>query len=394
MDRTDVILTPEAAPWLTLPEVQRVCDAITAGGHQIYFVGGCVRNALLNEAVSDIDLSTDARPEVVIRLAEGAGLKAVPTGIDHGTVTVVSKGLAFEITTFRRDVETDGRRAVVAFSDDIADDARRRDFTINALYATPEGVVVDPLGGRNDLDARRIRFIDDAKARIREDFLRILRFFRFHAWYAAPDQGFDPDALAAISSNIDGLETLSAERVGAELKKLLAAPDPSFAVAGMRQTGVLSVVLPGADDRYLAPVVHLEQTLDLPKDALLRLASLGGEGIGDKLRLSKAETRDLELLREIGFVGPGLPELAYRYGRDTATQVLVLRSAMSEQPPIQEDLARISAAASQTFPVTATDLMPDYTGPALGRRLATLEAAWIASDFSLSQIDLLELPDS
>ena len=202
--------------WITAEATQKVCAALTDDGAQALFVGGCVRNALLGVPVSDIDISTDARPERVMTLAEQAGLKAIPTGIEHGTITVVSHGLPHEITTFRRDVETDGRRAVVAFSDKVEEDAARRDFTMNALYAQPDGTILDPLNGLPDLQARHVRFIGNAQARIREDYLRSLRFFRFHAWYGDAEAGFDTDALAAISSNLDGLAGLSRERVGAE----------------------------------------------------------------------------------------------------------------------------------------------------------------------------------
>jgi len=169
--------------WLTEPATQQVCRALTEGGAQALFVGGCVRNALLGAPVSDIDITTDAHPERVMALAAAAGIKAVPTGIAHGTVTLVANSIPHEVTTFRRDVETDGRRAVVAFSDSIHEDAARRDFTMNALYARPDGTVLDPLDGLPDLQARRVRFIGDATDRIREDYLRSLRYFRFHAWY-------------------------------------------------------------------------------------------------------------------------------------------------------------------------------------------------------------------
>ena len=218
-------MTRVTGAWLTDPAAQQVCRVLTDAGHQAWFVGGCVRNALLGAPVADLDLTTDARPDVVIQLATAAGLKVIPTGIDHGTVTVIVKNTHFEVTTFSRDVATDGRRAVVAFANTMVEDARRRDFTMNALYAGPDGVVVDPLGGLPDLFARRVRFIEDADQRIREDYLRILRFFRFHAWYGA--DGLDANALAACAANIDGLASLSRERVTAELFKLLAAPDPA-----------------------------------------------------------------------------------------------------------------------------------------------------------------------
>ena len=241
-------MTKINADWLSSKVTQRVFSLLGDAGYAVYAVGGCVRNTLLDAPVHDIDLSTSARPEVVMKLAETAGLRAVPTGIEHGTVTVISGGEPYEITTFRRDVETDGRRAVVTFSDSIEEDALRRDFTMNALYADAAGVVHDPVVGLPDLEARRVRFIEDADQRIREDYLRSLRYFRFCAWYGDPTDGFDADALDAIARNLDGLATLSRERVGSEVLKLLAAPDPAPAIAIMRATGVLGQVLPGADD--------------------------------------------------------------------------------------------------------------------------------------------------
>lgn len=389
MDRADENLIPAETDWLRDPAAQAVCSAVTEAGFDIYFVGGCVRNALLHAPASDVDLATDARPEQVVALAEKAGMRAVPTGIDHGTVTVVEDGTAFEVTTFRRDVETDGRRAVVAFSTDIADDARRRDFTMNALYATPRGVVVDPLGGLPDLRARRVRFIEDPAARIREDYLRILRYFRFCAYYADLDSGFEPDTLASISENLHGLETLSAERVGQEVIKLLDAPDPSQAVAVMRTIGVLHAILPGCDDRFLAPFVHLESICGITPDWCGRLAVLGGDDIAERLRLSKSDARKLALLHQIGWMGPPLAEVAYRHGRGIAEQVMLMRCAMNGEPPENGWSETIQGAAQAVFPVAARDLMPTLQGPALGARLEELESKWIASGFALSREALI-----
>ncbi|GLQ28288.1 CCA tRNA nucleotidyltransferase [Sulfitobacter pacificus] len=389
MGRPNDTVIPAETSWLQNPAAQRVCAAITAAGYQVYFVGGCVRNAILGLSDSDIDMSTNARPEKVIEIAEAAGLRAVPTGIEHGTVTVVVDGTPFEITTFRRDVETDGRRAVVAFSDDIKDDARRRDFTMNALYATPEGTVVDPLEGINDLLARRIRFIEDPDARIREDYLRILRFFRFSAWYADPAEGFDPDALAAIAANTDGLETLSAERVGQEMVKLLGAPDPSAAIAVMRQTGVLPAILPGSDDRMLSILVHMESALGVVADWKRRLALLGGEDPAARLRLSKADAQVLALICEIGFVGPPIKEVSYRYGVAFGQTTVLIRATLAEKMPHPSELETVSNAAAASFPIAARDLMPAYQGPALGKKLKELEQLWINSGFTLSADELL-----
>lgn len=357
-------------------------------------MGGCVRNAILDEPIEDVDLATDARPEQVMVLVEQAGLRAVPTGIDHGTITVVAGGKGFEVTTFRRDVQTDGRRAVIAYSTKIDEDARRRDFTMNAIYADHQGQIIDPLGGLPDTCMRRVRFIEDAGKRIQEDYLRILRFFRFHAWYGRADEGFDSDAIAAIAANLDGLETLSAERVGAEMKKLLSAPAPEQSIAGMRQTGVLAVVLPGSDDRWLGPVVHLEQGLGLPSDWLLRLAAIGGEESSSRLRLSRAEARKLELFRDVGYSEVGLAEVAYRHGKFVALQAAALRAAMTSSCCRETDLETIDKGAQAIFPVSAADLMPEYEGARLGVRIAQLERAWIDSEFALTAQDLASMPDN
>jgi poly(A) polymerase len=381
-----------AGDWIARPATQAVCAALTGAGHRALFVGGCVRNALLGAPVSDIDIATEARPERVVEVAEAAGLKAVATGIEHGTVTVVSDGLPHEITTFRRDVETFGRHAVVAYSDDIREDAARRDFTMNALYALPDGTVVDPLGvGLTDLEARHVRFVGDAETRIREDYLRILRFFRFTAWYGDPDAGFDPTALAAVAETVEGLAGLSAERVGGEMTKLLAAPDPAPAVAVMERTGALAQVLPGAAARLIAPLVHLEARTGTPPDPIRRLAALGaGEAEGRVLRLSKREIRRLARLAELQGAAMAPAELGYRHGAEAARDALLLQGAMAGTPPEDAALAAAEEGARQRFPVAARDLMPAYAGPALGAKLAELEARWIASGFRLSKEALLE----
>lgn len=384
-------MTQVTGDWLTAPGTQAVMGMLEDAGYQAHAVGGCVRNALLGAPVADVDISTDARPETVIALARAAGLKPVPTGIDHGTVTVVAKGEPFEVTTYRADVETDGRRAVVRFADTMAEDAVRRDFTMNALYADRRGTVVDPLGGLPDLRARHLRFIQDAAQRIREDYLRTLRYFRFHAWYGDPAQGMDAEALAAIADNLDGLDRLSAERVGAELLKLLAAPDPVQAVAVMAQTGVLPRILPGASPRALGPLLMAEAALGLAPDPLRRLAATGFAD-GAALRLSKPDQKRLTLLRELTEGTAGLPEVAWRHGAATARDTAALRAAILEQPVDPAALPDLAKAAQARFPVTAQDLMPALSGNALGDRLRALEAQWIASGFALSREDLLKTP--
>lgn len=375
------------ADWIADTDTQKICHMLTDAGFDCYFVGGCVRNALLNTPVNDIDISTNALPNRVMALAQTAGLNAIPTGIDHGTVTVISSGKPFEITTYRRDIETDGRRAVVAFSDTMNDDACRRDFTMNALYADQSGVISDPLNGLPDLVARRVRFIEDADRRIKEDYLRILRFFRFHAWYGDVSAGLDADGLAACATNLAGLGTISKERIGSELKKLLTAPDPAPSIASMAASGVLITILPGSDAKYLSVLVHLEG--DIQPDPIRRLAALGGENPEELLRLSKAEARHLQKLKEeIGSMRSPA-ELGYRLGVDVAYDVILLRAALLETSFGVDVLKHIKTGANAVYPVVAKDLMPTYQGAKLGKILSKLEAKWIKSDFSLTKEQLL-----
>lgn len=374
--------------WLNDPAITAVVHAIEAGGARAWFVGGCVRDGLLGREAGDIDIATDATPETVTEMAEAAGLKAVPTGADHGTITVVAEHVPVEVTTLRRDVATDGRRATVAFTDRLEEDAHRRDFTVNALYAMRDGTVLDPTGeGLGDLQARRIRFIGTPHDRIREDYLRILRFFRFHAWYADPTQGIDAEGLAACAALADGIDRLAKERVGAEMRKLLAAPDPAPAVAAMARSGVLMRVLPGAEDRWLAVLVEIEDAIS--PDPMRRLAILGGEGVEDALRLSRAEAQTLVRMREgmEGTAGPG--ELGYRHGEGLARDILLLRAAMLQRPLDPDDLDAVRAGAGAACPVKAADLMPGFSGPALGEELQRLERLWIDSGFRMTRRELL-----
>ena len=375
--------------WLEQPASQRIAQLLTDAGHQALFVGGCVRNALLEAPVNDIDISTDARPTRVMELAAAAGIKAVPTGIDHGTVTLVEEGIPFEVTTFRKDVETDGRRAVVAFADTVREDAVRRDFTMNALYCDALGAVVDPLGGLPDLVARHVRFIENPEQRIREDYLRILRFFRFTAFYGAPDLGFDAEALAAIAENVEGLETLSSERVTSEVLKILTAPNPAPAIASMAQTGVLMRVLEGADARALPILVDLEEHHGFAPHPLRRLAAIAAPVSVQHLRLSNAERTAHTILREAVNAGVGAKALGYRLGAEQGRDAVLLTASLLEMPIAPNAFKDVELGAAAVFPVTAKDLMPAYQGPALGARLKELEKEWIASGFTLSKAELL-----
>lgn len=372
--------------WLNAAATQKVLRVLADAGHTAYVVGGCVRNSLMGLPATDIDIATSARPEDATASFERANLKVVPTGLDHGTITVVCDGTPFEITTFRKDIETDGRHAVVQFSDDVKDDARRRDFTINALYMDAEGHVVDPLGGREDITACRVRFIDDPDARVREDYLRILRFFRFHALYADPTQGFDSESLAACARGAHGLAKIAKERIGQEMVKLLGANDPAPAIASMRTSGVLAHVIDGADDTALAPFVHLSE--GWPIDPIARLAAIGGQDVDIALRLSKAQSSRLSLFRDqIGSM-TSAGALGYMFGEVQGKIILALRAAIFEAP--LADLGPVEIGAQAIFPISAKDLMPDYVGPTLGKKLKELTAAWIASGFSLTRQELLE----
>ena len=385
-------MTRVEGAWRTDPRTQAVCGALTGAGFRALFVGGCVRNALLGRPVADVDVATDAEPDAVMVLAAAAGLHPVPTGIEHGTVTVVSDGRPFEVTSFRRDVETFGRHATVAFSTDLAEDAGRRDFTMNALYAEPDGSLVDPLGGLPDLRARRVRFVGDPERRIAEDFLRILRFFRIHAWYGDPAGGLDAQGLAACAALQEGLDGLSRERVGAEIAKLLAAPDPAPAVAAMAATGILARVLPGADPAPLAPLVHLEADAGAAPRWQRRLAALGWrEDWAERLRLSRADARTLATTAAA--IGAAEPDAvaAWRHGAETARDAALVRAAALGAPPPPRLEAELARGVAAVFPVRAADL--PLSGPALGAALRRLEARWADSGLRLDAAALLHEAD-
>ena len=376
-------MTRIAPDWLNATETRRVMTALATA--KPLFVGGCVRDALMGRPTQDIDIAVVTPPAETMRLAEAAGLSAHPTGADHGVVTLVADGAPFEVATLRRDVATDGRRAVVAFTDDPAEDAARRDFTMNALYADPAGEVLDPLGGGlGDLTARHIRFIGEAEARISEDYLRILRFFRFHAQFRI--ERFDEAGLAACHALADGLSLISKERIGAEIMKLLAAPDPEPALGAMGP--VLAASLPGA--AAFSGLTAVEADMGLAARASRRLAALGGDLPGDALRLSRTDAKLNASLLEAKDAALDAAALGYRYGADIAEDALALRALEGARPPTgwREEVAKGAAAI---FPVTARDLIAagEEQGPALGSRLKRLEEEWVASAFSLSRDALL-----
>jgi tRNA nucleotidyltransferase/poly(A) polymerase len=402
--------------WLADADLQRLLSALSEDGEKARIAGGAVRNALLGEEVSDIDIAATTTPEETTRRAEKAGYRAVPTGAEHGTITVIAGHRPYEVTTLRADVETDGRRARVVFGRDWKADAERRDFTINGLFAEPDGTVVDLVGGLDDLAARRLRFIGNAETRIREDYLRILRFFRFFAWYG--DGRPDSEGLKVSARLKEGLDRLSAERVWAELRKLLGAPDPSRALLWMRQAGVLSRVLPESE-RWGIDAVHglvrAERDLGWPADAMLRLEAIVPPdaermaALAERLKMSKAEAARL---REWALAGPvaaettegALARLLYRGDRQGVADRLKLELAAARARAVNDPAELVKAGGyarllgfldrwtKPAFPLRGADVIPlgATPGPQMGALLAQLELDWIESGFVLDREALLE----
>lgn len=385
------------ADWLAWPATRAVVAALGEGA--VRFVGGAVRDSLLGRAVSDVDLATPLAPDEVSRRLRAAGLKAVPTGVDHGTVTAVAHHTPFEVTTLRRDVETDGRRATVAFTEDWRADAARRDFTMNALYADPDGRVHDYVGGVADAHAGRVRFIGDPARRIGEDALRILRFFRFHAHYgaAAPDAA----GLAACTALRHRLDILSIERVQGELLRLLAAPDPRPVIASMQAAGILAHVLPeGTALTAFERLVAVERALG-EGDTLRRLAALtprdadAAARLARRLKLSNAQRKRL-----IAMAGPlpaprtpqSLRAAAWREGVGAIRDRLVLAAESDDTGRLQAFLDMLAGWTPPRFPLTGDDLKACGVGEGreLGALLRRLKEIWVESDFTLTRAALLD----
>ncbi len=393
----------EPSDWMRADETRAVIAALAAEGQEVRFVGGCVRDALHARKESDgvdIDIATPDRPEQVIRLLDKAGIKNIPTGLSHGTITAVVNHKHFEITTLRVDVETHGRHADVAFTDDWEEDAARRDFTMNAMFCSPEGDIYDPGSGIADLEAGRVRFVGDAARRIEEDHLRLLRFFRFHAWYGkgAPDA----EGLAAAKEWATSLAKLSGERIRAEMLKLLAAPDPGPVVDAMAGAGVLAKAVPGAGDgKILRALVSLEEQAD----PLRRLAALS-RPVGDaaalaaRLRLSRAEQDRLTaLLAPPEIIATGMDERAqrrvlYRHGAERVTDWLLLDQAERGGPAegIAAALAAVRAWRPVELPVKGADALAlgMEAGPEVGEAIRAVEDWWIDKDFAPGRDACLE----
>ncbi len=384
-------IDPAKQDWMCAPETAGILTALG----EARFVGGAVRNALLGLAVNDIDIAVPLPPEDAQARLEQAGIKVVPTGIDHGTITAIKNGKVFEITSLRRDVETDGRHALVAYTADWAQDAARRDFTINALYATSDGEIFDYHGGVQDLAAGRVRFVGDARARIAEDYLRILRLFRFHAWYGKGE--VDGEALRAAADARGRIAKLSGERIAKELLKLLEAPNPTAVLRVMAASAILPQLLPG--ELNLARLEHMilaDAENHFAADAVLRLGALLPDAqtarrVGERLKLSNANAARLEDLAGAADMAPApAPEIhraLYKLG--AARFEDRVRLSWAAAPPQVSALAwRMLLAMAKNwerpkFPLSGRDVMAAGVpeGPAVGQVLEAVEAWWMEQDF-------------
>ncbi len=397
------------AHWLKAGPVARLLALLNRDGEEARVVGGAVRNALLRLQVGEIDVATTALPEEIVRRIEAAGGKAIPTGIEHGTVTAVIDQHAVEITTLRKDVETFGRKARVVFGRDWKADAERRDFTINSLSATADGLVHDYVGGLADIAARRVRFIGEPQQRIEEDYLRILRFFRFHAHFGegAPDAAGVHACIVARS----GLDSLSRERVRMELLKLLVAARATPTLVVMAECGLLGMVLGGVG--YLASfenMIKVEAALGAETDAIRRLGALGlwvaedAERLAQRLRLSNAESERLSALDQWWRVAAKSdPQagraLLYRLGPQSFTDRLLLAWARSEAGAADKNWHAYATLPQRwiapVFPLKAADFMRRgvAAGPALGVALRAAEEAWVAADFPMDEAAIEAIAD-
>ena len=376
--------------WLTDPDVVKVFNLLHASGHSIYAVGGCVRDSILGLDSFDFDLATDAVPDRVAELATEAGMQVLMHAARFGTVTLFSGLAQFEITTFRKDIKTDGRHAEVTYTRCLEQDARRRDFTINAMYLDRDGDLIDPVGGLTDLKGRRVRFIGNPGRRIAEDTLRVLRFFRFNVQLDIKLEDYDPRAMQHIESCDRGrLASLTDFRVTQEMRKLMAMVDPYPALYAMSQAGLLETLFPHADLEALRRLRLLEFTLERQPDPVMRLALLENPALPARLRLTRSDHRYLAIITRSIRHGTPIEHAAYRHGIQAALSSAFLRAALAGEELEPGLTRRAESAAERHCPVGSADLLPVVERRQISGTLRTLEDAWLDSGFSLSREELL-----
>ena len=371
--------------WLAAPGSKKVLIALARNGAMPRFVGGCVRDGLLGNPSTDLDIAVDQLPDENMRLLREAGVEVVPTGLKHGTITAISHDQPFEITTLRVDAESFGRQAKVAFTDDWVRDAARRDFTINAIYADGTGDLFDPMGGMGDLVAGRVRFVGDAARRIEEDKLRILRFFRFQARFAKGEP--DDEALVACAAAAPGIEGLSGERVRDEFMKILAMPAPEPCLSLMAHCGVLQQILP---DGFV--LEHLDRSDDDPVRRLATIAKSGAVALARRLCLSKQQAGRVEfMMSPPAEFRPDLPRtdlrlLIYEHGAEAIRDLALQQGDFVAA-------ARIEALAPPPFPLSGRDVIAAgiAPGPDVGKLLRAMEHEWRDSDFAANHVELLQI---
>ena len=375
--------------WLRNPSAQKLSKLYKNFGYQVLFVGGCVRNTILKMPVTDIDLATDAQPEEIIKIAKENNIRFVPTGLAHGTITLIIDNKNYQITTFRTDFDHDGRYAKVEFTESLLLDASRRDLTINALYCNHVGEVIDPLNGLDDIKKQKIKFIGNPNERIKEDNLRILRFFRFQAIYGNKNLEIDSIALEACHNHKSKLAALSKERITSELRKILSAPNPLEVIIKMNETGVLNELFQKVSIDSLEAYLKTEEKFKININWLGRFLSLQVTQEEESLKLTRCEFKFLKQTKSAIENQIHVLEFSYYNGVENGKIYSILQNFRHNIILSKNLLNQINSLATKKFPITAKDLMPEIRGKKLGEALRSLEDRWIKSNFTLSKKDLL-----
>lgn len=375
--------------WLRNPSAQKLSKLYKNFGYQVLFVGGCVRNTILKMPVTDIDLATDAQPEEIIKIAKENNIRFVPTGLAHGTITLIIDNKNYQITTFRTDFDHDGRYAKVEFTESLLLDASRRDLTINALYCNHVGEVIDPLNGLDDIKKQKIKFIGNPNERIKEDNLRILRFFRFQAIYGNKNLEIDSIALEACHNHKSKLAALSKERITSELRKILSAPNPLEVIIKMNETGVLNELFQKVSIDSLEAYLKTEEKFKININWLGRLLSLQVTQEEESLKLTRCEFKFLKQTKSAIENQIHVLEFSYYNGVENGKIYSILQNFRHNIILSKNLLNQINSLATKKFPITAKDLMPEINGKKLGEALRSLEDRWIKSNFTLNKKELL-----